>query len=172
MQDTRRRTTHLKKDGALNLHKNRNAPRNTNLIDRIDPIALAHIRVSAAKDAINAKSLAKVVKALKKRNIKIRFTTIEKGKPRKFLWDPAERRFTSMPNSRAREPSFTLLGPSLSLVEEHWHKLPIGPYVNSLTLRTVPIEKITPSNELSYICLLYTSPSPRDKRQSRMPSSA
>ena len=25
---------------------------------------------------------------------------------------------------------------------------------------------------LSYTCLLYTSPSPRDKRQSRMPSSA
>ena len=25
---------------------------------------------------------------------------------------------------------------------------------------------------LSYFCLLYTSPSPRDKRQSRMPSSA
>ena len=28
------------------------------------------------------------------------------------------------------------------------------------------------SNQLLYICLLYTSPSPRDKRQSRMPSSA
>ena len=27
-------------------------------------------------------------------------------------------------------------------------------------------------NEDSIICLLYTSPSPRDKRQSRMPSSA
>ena len=26
--------------------------------------------------------------------------------------------------------------------------------------------------ELAYTCLLYTSPSPRDKRQSRMPSSA
>ena len=26
--------------------------------------------------------------------------------------------------------------------------------------------------DISYICLLYTSPSPRDKRQSRMPSSA
>ena len=26
--------------------------------------------------------------------------------------------------------------------------------------------------EVLYICLLYTSPSPRDKRQSRMPSSA
>ena len=30
-------------------------------------------------------------------------------------------------------------------------------------------EKLTLNNE---ICLLYTSPSPRDKRQSRMPSSA
>ena len=27
-------------------------------------------------------------------------------------------------------------------------------------------------NRVSKICLLYTSPSPRDKRQSRMPSSA
>ena len=27
-------------------------------------------------------------------------------------------------------------------------------------------------NVLTYNCLLYTSPSPRDKRQSRMPSSA
>ena len=26
--------------------------------------------------------------------------------------------------------------------------------------------------EYGYVCLLYTSPSPRDKRQSRMPSSA
>ena len=30
---------------------------------------------------------------------------------------------------------------------------------------------IIPGGEV-YICLLYTSPSPRDKRQSRMPSSA
>ena len=29
-----------------------------------------------------------------------------------------------------------------------------------------------PFTALSTICLLYTSPSPRDKRQSRMPSSA
>ena len=28
------------------------------------------------------------------------------------------------------------------------------------------------AREAGYICLLYTSPSPRDKRQSRMPSSA
>ena len=31
------------------------------------------------------------------------------------------------------------------------------------------VDEIT---ELFYACLLYTSPSPRDKRQSRMPSSA
>ena len=30
----------------------------------------------------------------------------------------------------------------------------------------------TPTNGEIYFCLLYTSPSPRDKRQSRMPSSA
>ena len=29
-----------------------------------------------------------------------------------------------------------------------------------------------PGRGCSYTCLLYTSPSPRDKRQSRMPSSA
>ena len=34
------------------------------------------------------------------------------------------------------------------------------------------IEYDIPINGLIYICLLYTSPSPRDKRQSRMPSSA
>ena len=32
--------------------------------------------------------------------------------------------------------------------------------------------KLPQSSEPSVICLLYTSPSPRDKRQSRMPSSA
>ena len=33
-------------------------------------------------------------------------------------------------------------------------------------------ELLTGQGILSQICLLYTSPSPRDKRQSRMPSSA
>ena len=31
---------------------------------------------------------------------------------------------------------------------------------------------LTPQGKYLYDCLLYTSPSPRDKRQSRMPSSA
>ena len=33
-------------------------------------------------------------------------------------------------------------------------------------------EAILRIHDADYICLLYTSPSPRDKRQSRMPSSA
>ena len=33
-------------------------------------------------------------------------------------------------------------------------------------------EVICVDKDLNKICLLYTSPSPRDKRQSRMPSSA
>ena len=33
-------------------------------------------------------------------------------------------------------------------------------------------ETMVPFQALQAVCLLYTSPSPRDKRQSRMPSSA
>ena len=33
-------------------------------------------------------------------------------------------------------------------------------------------ESINTTSDNTYVCLLYTSPSPRDKRQSRMPSSA
>ena len=36
--------------------------------------------------------------------------------------------------------------------------------------KNIKLEADTP--KISEICLLYTSPSPRDKRQSRMPSSA
>ena len=39
------------------------------------------------------------------------------------------------------------------------------------TLDPTVVEQIA-TNYREYICLLYTSPSPRDKRQSRMPSSA
>ena len=45
----------------------------------------------------------------------------------------------------------------------------------SVTLVANAIDDCTPIEQISYsyeVCLLYTSPSPRDKRQSRMPSSA
>ena len=35
-----------------------------------------------------------------------------------------------------------------------------------------PVAIITAKKDMNLVCLLYTSPSPRDKRQSRMPSSA
>ena len=38
--------------------------------------------------------------------------------------------------------------------------------------KEVGAEIFVPEVDLDYVCLLYTSPSPRDKRQSRMPSSA
>lgn len=145
------RLRHLRRDGRLRVDPFDSPFLQRGFEDGSEAKALAHIRVSAAKDAINAKSLAKVVKALKKRNIKTRYATIDDGKPRKFLWDPVARRFTSGPNSKAREPSLTLLGPSIGLVKKHWRSLPIGTYAYASFLKSVPIEKITPSNELSYI---------------------
>ena len=41
-----------------------------------------------------------------------------------------------------------------------------------LTLESASYVRIWAFNQGFYNCLLYTSPSPRDKRQSRMPSSA
>ena len=57
---------------------------------------------------------------------------------------------------------------------DNWNHLylsifPVGHSVVLLSLRTFPLNH----NLTRHICcLLYTSPSPRDKRQSRMPSSA
>ena len=39
-------------------------------------------------------------------------------------------------------------------------------------LQCLDFSSVTDENDLNIACLLYTSPSPRDKRQSRMPSSA
>ena len=45
-----------------------------------------------------------------------------------------------------------------------------GAGVQSVTVDTIP--DAATEGELTYTCLLYTSPSPRDQRGSRMPSSA
>ena len=44
--------------------------------------------------------------------------------------------------------------------------------IEELTEEKFNSEKESVESFLSRLCLLYTSPSPRDKRQSRMPSSA
>ena len=45
----------------------------------------------------------------------------------------------------------------------------VGVVLWFFAMSRIPLADVTAMN---YICLLYTSPSPRDKRQSRMPSSA
>ena len=48
----------------------------------------------------------------------------------------------------------------------------VVPSSNAIGLHFYPIWEAASLDEWLYNCLLYTSPSPRDKRQSRMPSSA
>ena len=50
-------------------------------------------------------------------------------------------------------------------IENAWQNLP-------QLLNSIPPEKRDEGIMRMCVCLLYTSPSPRDKRQSRMPSSA
>ena len=69
-----------------------------------------------------------------------------------------------------REPHYPmqladLIGVSQQAIKKHLRELENGNFVAKLK---VPSEKGGPPRT----CLLYTSPSPRDKRQSRMPSSA
>ena len=55
-----------------------------------------------------------------------------------------------------------------------WAGLIFGVYALIILLSLVVWSVINPTENLALLitCLLYTSPSPRDKRQSRMPSSA
>ena len=61
-----------------------------------------------------------------------------------------------------------------------WQTLPLGPvgpgyspYMGSSAFAGNPcLVAFEPMVELGWICLLYTSPSPRDRTRSRMPSSA
>ena len=61
----------------------------------------------------------------------------------------------------------------LMVADTHYHRIlfyqPDGTLVED---RTIGGTQGLGEGEFGYVCLLYTSPSPRDKRQSRMPSSA
>ena len=56
---------------------------------------------------------------------------------------------------------------NIAQANDLFEKLPFEKKVADFNVAFVVIR-----NPYDYICLLYTSPSPRDKRQSRMPSSA
>ena len=66
------------------------------------------------------------------------------------------------------QPTINPLLPSA--VEVHLINKDIDLY--DLNLSVEPVEKLRSQIKFNNICLLYTSPSPRDKRLSRMPSSA
>ena len=56
-------------------------------------------------------------------------------------------------------------------IKDGWK--PVARYITIETgIRPKPQCEYSKNDPHKYICLLYTSPSPRDKRQSRMPSSA
>jgi hypothetical protein len=112
--------------------------------------SLSHIRKSAAKDAINAKALFEVVQALKKRSIPIRSEIIDDGTPRTYHWTPSSKRFVlGHPSSDGL--SFTLIGPSNSLVKKHRARLPVQVASKVALSFYSEIRSITPSNQLSYI---------------------
>ena len=118
----------------------------------IDSHSLAYVQRSAAKDAINAAYLYKIVSALKIRNIPIRSRIIKDGTPRRFVWSSQKKRFEAIGARHSKNlPELTLLGPSEGLVKKHWHRLPIGSYLAKLASFDIPIKSITPSNQLSYV---------------------
>lgn len=112
---------------------------------------LAAIRKSAATDAINAISLARVTKALRDRSIPIRCQTIDDGTPRRFVWSAKSQRFEAGCRLSGQGPTIMLLGPSRGLVRKHWDRLPIGVYADIAVWSLYMLKSITPSNQLSYV---------------------
>ncbi|MFJ6024258.1 hypothetical protein ACIQC9_06645 [Brevundimonas sp. NPDC092305] len=113
--------------------------------------SLALIRKSEAKAAITAVHLFDVVEALTARGFDMRFATIPDGEPRRFVWKASRRRFIPSDRDRSDGPVLTLLGPSDGLVAKHRDRLPVGSYSAMLTKANLPLEGVTPSNQLSYV---------------------
>ena len=69
-------------------------------------------------------------------------------------------------DKRLMENTLGLVGEAGEFAEKIKKQIRDGNEINQLEL----VKEL--GDVLFYVCLLYTSPSPRDKRQSRMPSSA
>ena len=64
-----------------------------------------------------------------------------------------------------------MIGSKLSIKNSRFH-LATAAGDAQITATSLNVVIVGANPRLSKVCLLYTSPSPRDKRQSRMPSSA
>lgn len=113
--------------------------------------SIAYIRRAAAKDAINATSLYKVIDALKARKIPTFYQLIADGRPRRFAWKAHRNQFVPGANLSSDGPELMLLGPSESLVKKYWNKLPVGVYLAMVASTPIPVKSITASNQLSYV---------------------
>ena len=70
-----------------------------------------------------------------------------------------------LPTSNREKQAFTYYRDGMSAQAEGEYAEALQCYYQALRLEMDPYDR-------SYICLLYTSPSPRDRTRSRMPSSA
>ena len=61
---------------------------------------------------------------------------------------------------------------NIEWLKGHFSKTVLSSFVPLMVAQITVMELLTGVLSVVGICLLYTSPSPRDKRQSRMPSSA
>ena len=117
--------------------------------------SLGYIERSAAEDALTAKSLAKVVDALVAKQVSTRYEFVQDGQPRHFAWDVEEGRFIPAASKDASELTMTLLGPSRGLIAMYWERLPVGEYIRFALVSKLPVESITPQNELSYSMIFH-----------------
>lgn len=115
---------------------------------------LATIKESAAIDALNAASLKKVVDALVAAKVTIRFEHINDGEPARFQWEPTRHSFLRVDELGPIQPALTLLGPSKSLINKYWKRLPVAEYACYALILSIPVENTTPQNELSYSMIL------------------
>ena len=77
--------------------------------------------------------------------------------------------WTRMAMASIQAPSIERLGAFMDARQSDWMAESMSAFPS---MRTPVRDWFLLCTTLSSVCLLYTSPSPRDKRQSRMPSSA
>ena len=80
-----------------------------------------------------------------------------------YTWINGERALVLIPSLRPKAPWYVVME-SAAYLYDH------PSYLARMCVKACEVLGIEPSR--ANCCLLYTSPSPRDKRQSRMPSSA
>lgn len=110
--------------------------------------SLSFIEKSAAEDALTARYLKDVVDALVAKGVSTRYEFVNDGEPKLYAWKEREKRFSRVKTSSGL--TLTLLGPSKGLISKYWRRLPVGEYITFALQSRLPVESITPQNELSY----------------------